>query len=680
MAKIIFTKGNDATIPRLRIGEPGWAIDTNTLYVGGSSGNQPIAGGGGGMTAHEMTGAYHTASGLSAGCVVRATGATTFAWQKLQHSDLDGVTSDQHHNRQHGLTDAADHSASGLSAGCVVRATGATTFAWQKLQHSDLDNVTPNQHHNQSHGITSASDHSVSGSAYDLVGLTSNSTLGVLKPTHHPDGTEAIMKSNSSGWIWPTRLAVGATSPVDHRAFSVSLDYNKLSTEPAGGFFNLTLNPSGSVSYSAPFGLLSGVYNDSAQDVGNATGIQSDVLNRSTGSMGVAAAVVGNISNDGLISSAIGLLASTIVNNNSMAAAYGVRIYDQDGATVNYGLHTGLGKNSLGDNLEFRQAATISTTAGQLTLDAAGGVVVNEDGDDEDFRVESDGNVNMLFVDAGNNRVGVGVAPSYTFHTAGQGYFTTNLGAGLVPVASRAIRGQVDTTTAGTTTIAGEFITTINSAQFGYGALFNPQVNRGATVHGSTVIGFETRPQILAGQTADVTGVLIGFIANIYHGGGGTLSTARAMQINNVALGGTVTTNQGLYISDMTAGTTNYAIYTNAGTVQFGDNVLIGTTAVPTGTEGKVLVFGQNGGDPTMAANTAGIYAKDILPGPVTEMFAIDENSNATQISPHDPITNEWIFYSVNQRTGKVLKIDMERLMRKLDSEFGGGFIHEYVE
>jgi cytoskeletal protein CcmA (bactofilin family) len=34
--------------------------------------------------------------------------------------------------------------------------------------------------------------------------------------------------------------------------------------------------------------------------------------------------------------------------------------------------------------------------------------VINEDGIDSDFRVESDGNANMLFVDGGNNRVGIG--------------------------------------------------------------------------------------------------------------------------------------------------------------------------------------------------------------------------------------------------------------------------------
>ena len=52
---------------------------------------------------------------------------------------------------------------------------------------------------------------------------------------------------------------------------------------------------------------------------------------------------------------------------------------------------------------------------GALTQD--GGAVFNEASADVDFRVESNGNANMLFVDGGNNRVGVGTSsPSNLFH------------------------------------------------------------------------------------------------------------------------------------------------------------------------------------------------------------------------------------------------------------------------
>jgi hypothetical protein len=53
---------------------------------------------------------------------------------------------------------------------------------------------------------------------------------------------------------------------------------------------------------------------------------------------------------------------------------------------------------------------------GAFTQDA-GNVVFNEDSGDYDFRVESNGDANMLFVDGGNNRVGIGTAsPDTNLH------------------------------------------------------------------------------------------------------------------------------------------------------------------------------------------------------------------------------------------------------------------------
>ena len=45
------------------------------------------------------------------------------------------------------------------------------------------------------------------------------------------------------------------------------------------------------------------------------------------------------------------------------------------------------------------------------------GVILNEGSIDVDFRVESNGNANMLFVDGGNDRVGIGIAsPAELLH------------------------------------------------------------------------------------------------------------------------------------------------------------------------------------------------------------------------------------------------------------------------
>jgi prepilin-type processing-associated H-X9-DG protein len=56
-----------------------------------------------------------------------------------------------------------------------------------------------------------------------------------------------------------------------------------------------------------------------------------------------------------------------------------------------------------------------------LTMDGANeAVVVNEDSADIDFRVESNGNANMLFVDGGNNRVCINSATGVTTSTTGK--------------------------------------------------------------------------------------------------------------------------------------------------------------------------------------------------------------------------------------------------------------------
>jgi hypothetical protein len=135
--------------------------------------------------AHALAGSYHTASGLTAGQTIRATGATTFAWQQLLHNDLGGVTANQHHSQQHTIT-GSDHIASGLTAGHVIRATGASAFAWQQLLHGDLGSVGPDDHHAQQHAIT-GSDHTASGLAAGHVIRATGATAFAWQQLQHGD-------------------------------------------------------------------------------------------------------------------------------------------------------------------------------------------------------------------------------------------------------------------------------------------------------------------------------------------------------------------------------------------------------------------------------------------------------------------------------------------------------------
>ena len=63
---------------------------------------------------------------------------------------------------------------------------------------------------------------------------------------------------------------------------------------------------------------------------------------------------------------------------------------------------------------------TAGSNLSYLQIKGGTGVVFNEDSNDIDFRVESNGNANMLFVDGGNDRVGVGTnTPVTLLHLQG---------------------------------------------------------------------------------------------------------------------------------------------------------------------------------------------------------------------------------------------------------------------
>ena len=101
--------------------------------------------------------------------------------------------------------------------------------------------------------------------------------------------------------------------------------------------------------------------------------------------------------------------------------------YDHSGGGV--GPSDGLSINGF-DGVSFatgssntRQERMRISSSGTLT--ARGAVILNEDGGDKDFRVESDTNTHALFVDGGNNSVSIGTSTQsavLTIHSAGNGY------------------------------------------------------------------------------------------------------------------------------------------------------------------------------------------------------------------------------------------------------------------
>jgi len=131
----------------------------------------------------------------------------------------------------------------------------------------------------------------------------------------------------------------------------------------------------------------------------------------------------------------------------------------------------------------------------------------------------------------------------------------------------------------------------------------------------------------------------------------------------------------------------SYASYWNL----FDDTGIAGSVEVPrtVNTTGNIKIGGSASRATTVGSNALHIFDGTAPAGTLAnggsiysaagELFTMDAAGNATLQTPHDD-KGEWVFYSKNTVTGRTLKIDMERMMRKLNDMFGGDFIHEFTE
>jgi len=104
-------------------------------------------------------------------------------------------------------------------------------------------------------------------------------------------------------------------------------------------------------------------------------------------------------------------------------------------------------------------------------------------------------------------------------------------------------------------------------------------------------------------------------------------------------------------------------------------NVSIGGTANRATTVGTAALNIFDGTAPVgTLTNGISIYSSS------GEAYVMDAAGNATLFSPHDAETNEWIFKSKHTPSGKVLKIDVEKMLRFINDHFGLDAIHEFTE
>ncbi|MBD3384615.1 hypothetical protein GF407_06775 [candidate division KSB1 bacterium] len=77
---------------------------------------------------------------------------------------------------------------------------------------------------------------------------------------------------------------------------------------------------------------------------------------------------------------------------------------------------------------------------------------------------------------------------------------------------------------------------------------------------------------------------------------------------------------------------------------------------------------------PKYTNNYSGLYSN------TGELYAIDGSGNTTLLSPHDRKTGEWIFYSKNIKTGRVVRVDMEQMIRDIEELTGNAYLQEWTE
>ena len=215
--------------------------------------------------------------------------------------------------------------------------------------------------------------------------------------------------------------------------------------------------------------------------------------------------------------------------------------------------------------------------------------------------------------------------------------------------------------------------TTTSNVQLGnasggnYGVSIYPSTSANFTLGGGTGIGtyFE-----VGQNTGDVT--VTDFVAynsigiDRYDDSGGSPGDLSITDFyhfkandSNIFGGGTktVTNVYGYWYEGDSTATNSYAFYS--------------TDATSTSRMGAIRLDNQSG-DPTHGANFSWIYAKDDSSS--SEVHVKDEAGNVTKISPHNK-AGEWEYYSKNSKTGKTVRVNMEKMIRKLEQLTGETFI-----
>lgn len=279
--------------------------------------------------------------------------------------------------------------------------------------------------------------------------------------------------------------------------------------------------------------------------------------------------------------------ALSIAASQVTAGTFGAGNYETDGTLLIDGAADAVQLTVQANATQTALLSVWENSAGtdQITFSGTGGAVFNEAGNDVDFRIESDTRTNAFTLDGTDGHIGIGLSPSSTIlvnafeSITGGGQTGINLSMNVIPT------GTINGTTGIDASISLRGAQSFNSVNRAMSASINVDTTSGGTFNNlqgglfsvSGTVGITGTVSNVSGirgitNAGDLTVTLA--IGSDFTGAGtnnGVVTTSIAHRItqNSITGTGSITTQYGLQVGDMTVASTNYAIETNAGLVVF---------------------------------------------------------------------------------------------------------------